>query len=69
MTIYTDSKTTKVATGKDLMMRSAFLEEISTIKARQELGTFGSDPNGPKILISYLESRINEIDSMKNAKL
>tara|TARA_A100001011_G_C13713942_1_gene596739 strand:+ start:358 stop:567 length:210 start_codon:yes stop_codon:yes gene_type:complete len=69
MTIYTDSETINAATGRDLMLRSAFLEEISTIKARQELGTFGSDPNGAKILISYLESRINEIDSMNNAKL
>ena len=59
----------RTATGRDLMLKAAFQDEIENIKAREKLGTFGFDANGARVLINYLKSRINEINEMKNANL
>ena len=63
------TKEVRTATGRDLMLRAAFQDEIENIKAREKLGTFGFDANGSRVLINYLKSRINEINEMKNANL
>ncbi len=51
-------------TGRDLMLKSAFQEEIDNIEARLILGTC-SHPS-PETIIDYLKLRIKEINSMKN---
>lgn len=63
------TKEVRTATGRDLMLKAAFQDEIENIKAREKLGTFASDANGARVLINYLKSRINEINEMKNANL
>lgn len=55
------------ATGRDLMLKSAFGEEIQNIEARLQLNTFYHP--SPETIIDYLKLRIKEIDSMKNSKL
>ena len=67
MAIYNDSKELKVATGADLMLRSAFKFEIETIEAKIENNTFYHP--SPETIIDYLKLRIKEIGEMKNANI
>tara|TARA_B100000963_G_scaffold353874_1_gene369338 strand:+ start:614 stop:820 length:207 start_codon:yes stop_codon:yes gene_type:complete len=65
--IYKITKDNNIITGRDLMLRSAFLEEIENIEARIKNNTFYHP--SPDTLIDYFKSRIKEIGEMKNANI
>ena len=67
LVVNSNSEQVVAVTGRDLMLKSAFQEEIQNIEARLQMKQFFHP--SPETIIDYLKLRIKEINSMKNSNL